>query len=378
MTTKIKGVLGTPGPNEKQLNLTYLNNNINFNRKVLFSEFGDDINEYGTINIVRHYKDYIIDTKGNVYRRKDFRPLKYLKNKDGYIRVTLGRSILRQMHRLVLMSFRPIENPEKYQVNHIDGNPSNNNLDNLEWVTNGQNKQHAHAARRGQQMNSVGVVVRNVDTGEVKTYIHIFDAAVDLKLHKDVILNRLKKPINHVWHDGLQFKRLSDPTEWKPITDELLRTRSKHSFLPVKMLTMWDNKEYTFNTVNDAAKFLDANISVVWSKLYEDGPRASQTDGSNNPDRFFQIKLLRDNRPWKTYPTTWHAIADASPIQVYPVIVIFPDGTEKIFNSAAECAKYFNVGKTTIFYKLSLKRTTPQRDGNIYYPYLDWYALKNK
>lgn len=369
--------LGTPGPNEQKLNLTYLNNHMDFNNRILFSELGDNISNYGEINILRGYPAYFINTNGDVFHRFSGKKIAISEQRQGYL-ISRINGLYKFNHRLVLMTFRPIKNPEKYMVNHKDGNKKNNNLDNLEWVTNGQNIQHGYARRRQQAGTAVGVMVRNVDTGEVKTYIHIIDAAADLNLHKDVILNRLKKPIDNVWHDGLQFKRLSDPTEWKPITDELLRTRSKHSYLPVKMLTMWDNKEYTFNTVNEAAKFLDANISVVWSKIYDDGPRASQTDGSNNPDRFFQIKLLRDNRPWKTYPTTWHAIADASSIQAYPVIVIFPDGTEKIFNSTVECAKYFNVGKTTICYKLSLKRTTPQRDGNIYYPYLEWYTLKNK
>ena len=46
------------------------------------------------------------------------------------------------IHRLVMLTFSPIDNPNDLQVNHIDGNPQNNRLENLEWVTEKENHQH--------------------------------------------------------------------------------------------------------------------------------------------------------------------------------------------------------------------------------------------
>lgn len=49
------------------------------------------------------------------------------------------KAITKTVSRLVLMAFSPIENPENYHADHIDHNPTNNNLSNLRWVTPHQN-----------------------------------------------------------------------------------------------------------------------------------------------------------------------------------------------------------------------------------------------
>lgn len=50
------------------------------------------------------------------------------------------------VHRAVAIAFLP--NPNNYpQINHIDGNPRNNNVSNLEWCTGSQNVQHAYRTK---------------------------------------------------------------------------------------------------------------------------------------------------------------------------------------------------------------------------------------
>lgn len=64
--------------------------------------------------------------------------------RNGYQIVCLsrhGETVKRQVHRIELEAFIGLPK-DGYQANHIDGNRSNNRLDNLEWVTQQENIEH--------------------------------------------------------------------------------------------------------------------------------------------------------------------------------------------------------------------------------------------
>jgi hypothetical protein len=106
------------------------------------------IEEWKTIE---GYSDYQISNLGRVkstykYRGSSKRIRKICKYFNGYLYVGLykeNKIKACKIHRLVLSAFKPIEDPELYQCNHIDGNKSNNNIDNLEWCTGSENIKHA-------------------------------------------------------------------------------------------------------------------------------------------------------------------------------------------------------------------------------------------
>lgn len=87
--------------------------------------------------------DYEITKEGQIINKTNGHVLKPQPNGKGYLRVKIEGK-LRFVHRLVAEKYIP--NPNNYeQVNHKDGNKTNNSIDNLEWVSNSM-----HASSRRQ------------------------------------------------------------------------------------------------------------------------------------------------------------------------------------------------------------------------------------
>ena len=101
-----------------------------------------EVSDSGTVRSVPHY---VMRSNG----RKFFVKETYLKpdrQKKGYLRVKLtdanGVEHFPLVHRLVAEAFIPIPKNKPF-INHIDAQTDNNSVDNLEWVTNKENLEHA-------------------------------------------------------------------------------------------------------------------------------------------------------------------------------------------------------------------------------------------
>ena len=111
---------------------------------------------------------YSVNSKGNVLNIKTKKVLKPFTNGVGYYRVAFyGQNKKKHqfyIHRLIAIYFIP--NPEnKKFINHIDGNPSNNDINNLQWCTKSENGIHAY---------KIGLNYNNHNLGE-KHYTSILN-----------------------------------------------------------------------------------------------------------------------------------------------------------------------------------------------------------
>lgn len=91
---------------------------------------------------------YMVSNKGRVYSKKNNCMLAQNPNHKGYMMVHIttkdGKETAIGVHRLVKMSFDPVDNMEYLTVDHVDTNKLNNNLYNLDWCTNEENIARAY------------------------------------------------------------------------------------------------------------------------------------------------------------------------------------------------------------------------------------------
>ena len=92
--------------------------------------------------------EYEVTRDGRIISHKKSKPreIKPYLDRDGYKIVQLiinGKYKHYSVHRLVAMTYL-VNEGNKPEVNHIDGNKLNNHLSNLEWVTRSENTQKAY------------------------------------------------------------------------------------------------------------------------------------------------------------------------------------------------------------------------------------------
>jgi hypothetical protein len=98
------------------------------------------------MKIIDGFPNYSIDENGVVVNNITGRVIKHHTDKKGYKRIGLrfkNKQKKFYIHRLVASVF--ILNPRnKETVNHKNGVKSDNNVNNLEWMTNEENMKHAY------------------------------------------------------------------------------------------------------------------------------------------------------------------------------------------------------------------------------------------
>ena len=144
---------------------------------------------------VEKYPGYEVSNQGRIKSFKQNKNGKILSGivRKGYLYVDFRKDGITHsegVHRIVLSTFSPIKNMEGYTVNHKDGNPLNNRLENLEWMTLSENTAHARRVlQSGYRAIKVHIVFND---GKEMWFETITEASIFLGVAKTTVARWVK------------------------------------------------------------------------------------------------------------------------------------------------------------------------------------------
>lgn len=239
------------------------------------------------------YNDYQVSNLGRV---------KSLKNKkerilipqdcnsyDKHQKVTLsknGKSKKFFVHRLVMITFNPVDNMNKLQVNHKDGNPLNNRLDNLEWVTETQNFEHYKniliPQRRERNELHIGLKPTPIEVtfinGIKNYYLGQEELISDLNISRNTLARWKINPPQEI----ISIKNIKKLPENYHNSQIKIRKKS----IPRQIIiTFLDNTTKIFDNGYEADKYFNLSKGTIlrWKKITKD----------KKPNKYNELKIKK-------------------------------------------------------------------------------------
>ena len=152
---------------------------------------------------------YQVSNLGRIRNNSNFnyrgRILKPFWDTHEYLQVRLykdNKNKSRKVHRIVAETFIP--NPNNLpQVNHIDENPKNNRVDNLEWCTASYNINYGNRMKKYIQKRNKKMLQYDLEGNFIKEWESIKSIAEELKISKSGISNcakgKFKQFKDYIW-----------------------------------------------------------------------------------------------------------------------------------------------------------------------------------
>lgn len=274
----------------------------------LFKELEYQDLDFSEFKEIPNYTGYLINKDGKVFSKKYHLLMESTIGKRGYVHLSLVRDDgirkTKYMHHLLLSAFRPddyskvtkfedIGNSDvRYVVNHIDGNKQNNNLSNLEVITQSENGLHAVRNNLITTTKKVSIKFHN-EGGVVRSFDSMIDASKYMGYHEDTIGQRLDNPdyLKIMWPDDTQVKYLEDPEFEKPT---IYVKKGGGIVHPIVVIDYKTNQfiEKTYRSLTDYYKETGITLSSL-KKMLE---KTNQPILSN----LQRIKRIDDFSEWKT------------------------------------------------------------------------------
>lgn len=322
--------------------------------------------EFPSFYEIPAYSKYVISKEGEVIEKSTGkRMVGYVIGINGYrsfnltddygVRRACGR------HRLLGIVFKHPGVPiGDLVVNHINGIPGCDNLDNLEWTTYQGNIEHA--GKNGLTTKCLPISVKDVITGEIKNYPSIVECARQTGWSKDKINWRVKVGEGRVFPEGKQYRLASVKTPWyvPERIDHALLMNSRSRVTLIRDAFTGEVTEYP--SLSEAARCLGVSKAAlsIWIGL----------EGMPILPGFIQAKFAHDPRQWRPISDPYLEMEMISGRRVVRTTEE-KTGKHTFFQSVVECANAMGLKPTALHFRLRSKGQTVFKDGFRYAYYAD-------
>ncbi len=316
-----------------------------------------EVEEYPGFYYIPLYNDYAINLQGDLinistgkYKQWSVTKGGGSKNQTGgyyFNRVVNdeGFSKLLFLHRALCMVFKEYDqNVLDMVVNHKDGYPGNNALENLEWTTYKLN--NIHAVEIGLRGQSKPILMKNLKTGDEQRFASIGACARHLGFERDTfIYRRLNQTPIKVFEDMLVFK-YDDGEPW-PIVDMGKVHRSSEGS-DIVARNVFTGLLLIFKGSTEGEMLTGVKKDTILKHVREE---------MIIPIKGYNFRYLQDEIKWPEHTNRHLMIYEKYPI--YPpdgVVVLNVETNEETFiTSAAEAMNKFAVSKSK-FYDMVRKK----------------------
>ncbi|MCH4390375.1 NUMOD4 domain-containing protein [Staphylococcus haemolyticus] len=159
---------------------------------------------------VRTHKNKTTYTKKHGVRHWKQRYLKDKTPNGRDVRVSLWKDGKHKdflVHRLVAFAFMPVVKGKEC-INHIDGNPKNNNVENLEWCNHLENNRHAfetglmHTNMAVKLINHLGIEYEFISMSRASQFLGRNNGYISTKLKRN------RKELTDIHGNKYKFEKL--------------------------------------------------------------------------------------------------------------------------------------------------------------------------
>lgn len=249
------------------------------------------INENGVMinNKTGNFKKYYITKPGKRNSRGGYYFQRYDSN---------GFTCIISRHRCLCLTFKDYpDNVEDLTVNHKNGIPGYDVLDNLEWATRSENNTHAYKNDLKNQHKKV--LVRDIFSGEIQEFYSINECArfFNFKSDENIRSKLFKSKFCQVFSNGKQFKLKTDERDWVIPDNPILAIKEAQKCFEICIRNCLTLEIFNCSSYKEASDKTGINIETIRFKII---------NNDKKPIYGFQFKKLEDENLFPDFDSNFY------------------------------------------------------------------------